>query len=240
MNFLQLEEDEKVQAYISVKEFKDDEYLIFSSKKGIVKKSSIMDYSRPRKKGIIAIKIDNGDEIVDVIKSNGQQDVLLATRQGLAIHFRESDIRCMGRNSRGVRGIRLKNDEDYVVSLVVCDKKDVEILSVSERGYCKKTKIDDYRLQNRSGSGIINIKTTKKTGLVISTKAVKKTDELMIITAESMMIRCSLGTVRCVGRNTQGVRGIKLKEKDKVVSIATFIDQDKEIEIVDSSNDQLL
>ncbi|OED34370.1 DNA gyrase subunit A [PVC group bacterium (ex Bugula neritina AB1)] len=232
VNLLNLSEDEKVQAYIPIKTFKDDEYLIFVSKKGLIKKSKLVDYSRPRSSGIIALTIEEGDELIDVIRSHGEQDVLISTHEGMAIRFNETDVRVMGRSAKGVRAIKLKKEHDFVVGVVILDT-DMDILTVSQNGYCKKTGMKHYRLQHRGGSGIINIKTTEKTGKVVTIKAVRNDDDIMVITANSMIIRYSVESIRAAGRNTQGVKAIRLKDKDLVASVAHVINASKEEEIAE-------
>ncbi len=232
VNLLNLSEDEKVQAYMPIKEFKENEHLVFASKKGLIKKSKLTAYSRPRSNGIIALTIEEGDELIDVMRSNGEQEILIATHEGMAVRFKESDVRVMGRSAKGVRAIKLKKDNDYVVGMVVLDH-DMAILTVSQNGYCKKTNIEQYRLQNRGGSGIINIKTVPKIGKVVAIKAVHNKDDIMVITVNSMIIRYTVTSIRAAGRNTQGVKAIKLKEKDLVASVAHVINEGKEDEIAE-------
>jgi DNA gyrase subunit A len=239
VNLLNLKEEEKVQAYIPVSEFVADEYLVFASKKGLVKKSRLENYSRPRSNGIIALTIEDGDELISVMRSNGTQDVLVATHEGMAVRFKESDVRVMGRSAKGVRAIKLKKENDRVVGMVVLDK-DMEILTVSENGFCKKTKMDQYRLQNRGGSGIINIKTTPKVGKVVAVKAVSKDDEVMVITAQSMIIRYAVKAIRSSGRNTQGVKAINLKDNDRVMSVAQVVNEGKVEEIAEIVEEEVV
>ncbi len=192
--------------------------LVMATKNGLVKKTSLSAYCNPRSTGVIALKLDDDDDLIGVALTTGEDEIMLGTKNGKIIRFDESDARSMGRVSRGVIGIKLK-DEDEVVSLVV-PKEDASFLTVTEKGYGKRTNLEEYRTQSRGGMGLIDIKTTKRNGNVVSMKSVRDDDEIMMITAKGIVIRTGLDQVREIGRNTQGVKLINLKEDDKLVAAA--------------------
>ncbi len=225
INFLELKPEDKIMALIPVKKFKEDSYLVMATKKGIVKKTSLEQYSRPRKGGIIGIHLDKGDDLVNVVLTDGNKDIILATKKGHAIRFDENNVRPMGRNTHGVIGIRLKKD-DEVIGMVIADE-DKKLLTVTENGYGKKTKIDDYRIIHRGGKGVINIKCSKRNGNVVSVKSVKEDDEIMLISREGILIRTSSDRISTIGRNTQGVRLMSLNENDKVKDITIIKEKDQ-------------
>jgi DNA gyrase subunit A len=229
VNLLNLSEKEQIQAMVPVKEFSDKDFLVFITKNGYIKRTNLNEFSRPRKGGIVALTIDEGDVLKEVKKTNGEEEILIATKHGYAIHFKENTIRKMGRTARGVRGINLRK-EDSVVGMVVVEKY-ASILTVTEKGYGKKTTFDAYRLQKRGGKGIINVKTTDKNGQVVSVKTVTPEDELMLMTKEGMVIRSAISGIRGVGRATQGIRLIRLKPEDKVVSVARVVSKEEEEEV---------
>ena len=222
VNLLNLKDKERVQACIPVKEFSEDKFLVFVSKQGLIKKSPLIDYSRPRKDGIIALTIQDGDELIDAKITNGSREIIIATRQGQAVRFNEDNVRPMGRAAKGVRAVNLKKDNDWVVGSVVSED-DETLLSITEKGYGKKTAVSEYRLTNRGGTGVKNVKVTDKVGSVVAVRAVTDEDELMMITANSMVIRSGVASVRFSKRNTQGVKMINLKGTDKVVSVARVL-----------------
>ncbi len=224
VNLLSLEKNEGVSAVIPVKDFDPDKFLFFITRKGVVKKTSLEAFSRPRQGGIIAALIDDGDEVVDVKLTDGHQQLLLATRKGMAIKFHESDVRPMGRSSRGVRGIRLSPD-DEVVGAVIADD-DSYLLTVTENGYGKRTRISDYRLINRGGKGVKNIICSPRNGLVVAVKAVNGSGDLLLITKKGVIIRTPVSDIRVIGRNTQGFRLMKPSPDDKVVSAAKVEDEE--------------
>jgi DNA gyrase subunit A len=225
VNLLHLSQDEKITAVFPIKEFKEDLYLFMATKKGVVKKTSLQAYSNPRVKGIAAIKIDYGDELIGVRITDGSKDINLSTRQGLSIRFNEKDVRKMGRVAHGVRGIRLKGD-DEVVSVDVLDK-DTTLLTVTEKGYGKRTKSQEYRLQSRGGKGIYTIKVTPKNGRVVGVLQVTDDDEIILIASSGKLIRTKASHISIIGRSTQGVRLINLAADDKVVGIARVVEKDE-------------
>lgn len=218
VNLLQLK-DEKITAWIPIDQFNENEYLVMLTRNGIVKRSSLNNYSNPRKSGIIAITLKEGDGLIDVKKTKGKQDLLLATRNGLAIRFNEEDAREIGRTGQGVIGIRLE-EGDCAVSISVCDRP--TMLTITENGFGKRTPTEEYRPQHRGGKGVINIKTGDRNGSVVATHAVDDSDEVLVISTHGKTIRTLVNQISIVGRNTQGVRIIKLEEKEKVAAFATF------------------
>jgi len=221
VNLLNLSPDEKIMSIINVREFDDKRQLVTATKNGIVKKTALSAYSNPRSSGLIALKLEENDDLIGAAITSGDDEIILGTRDGMAIRFHESDVRSMGRYSVGVRGIKLR-DGDEVVDMVVVEKG-AFLLTVCERGYGKRTDLDDYRVQSRGGLGLINIKTTERNGRVVALKAVHDDDELMMITANGMIVRTGLEEVRAIGRNTAGVRMISLKEGDKLVAVARLM-----------------
>ncbi len=222
VNLVEVEKDELISAVIPVKEFKEDQYLVFSTKKGLVKKTKLKSYSRPRKGGIWAINLREGDDVVDVVKTDGQEQLILATKRGMAVRFHETDVRSVGRNSMGVKGITLKKKDDEVIGMVVADTSKT-LLTITENGYGKRTEIEEYRLINRGGSGVINIKTTKRNGNVVKIKTVTEEDELMFISEEGQIIRTSAKFISVIGRNTQGVTIMRLNKGDKLADAAKIV-----------------
>jgi len=226
VNLLRISNEEKISATIPVRTFDNLHFLIMATERGVVKKTNLEAYSHPRKGGIAAIKIDEGDRVVNVSLTNGKEEVVLATRQGKSIRFSEKDVRPMARTARGVRGIRLRK-EDKVVGMEIAHKE-MSLLTVTSRGYGKRSNFSGYRIQNRGGSGVINIKTVEKKGKVIGIECVKEEDEVMIITSQGMVIRIPIKPIRVMGRSTQGVRLIKLKDGDQVRAIAPVVSYQKE------------
>jgi DNA gyrase subunit A len=192
-----------------------------ATKKGIVKKTVLDEYSRPREGGIRAINLVEGDELIDVKKTNGTQQILIATAEGQAVKFHEADARPLGRASKGVTGIRLKG-KDEVVGMVIANDNET-LLTITENGYGKRTGIDDYRLINRGGSGVINIQTTERNGKVVAVKCVTEEDELMLISKNGIIIRIPAKDISVIGRNTQGLRLMRMKEDDKVMSAEKIV-----------------
>jgi len=213
INLLQLASDEKVSATIPVKDFAGENFLVMATKTGLIKKTRLDEYSNPRKGGIIGMTIEKGDELIGVNLTNGKQELLLATRMGKAIRFSESQVRDMGRQAKGVKGISLGKG-DQVIAMET-PEKDNTVLTVTELGFAKRSPVGEYRIQSRGGKGIINIKVTKKNGPAVSLKTVSDKDELMVITQNGMFLRCPIKDIRATGRSSQGVRLIKLNEKDK-------------------------
>lgn len=227
-NLLQLDKEDTVKAYIRINDLKDDEfldshYIIMGSKMGIVKKTAVRAYSRPRSNGINAITIKEGDELLHAELTNGNNEVILASSAGYAIRFDEEQVRPMGRTAAGVRGMRLRNDEDEVVGMVCVNREAEEIpnlMVVSAKGYGKRSLLDEYRKIKRGGKGVKTISITEKTGKLISIKGVLDTHELMIINKSGLAIRMALDSVRVMGRATQGVRLIKLGKNDEIAAVA--------------------
>jgi DNA gyrase subunit A len=218
VNFLNLQPKETVTAVVPVREFDNGRNLVMVTRKGIVKRTGLSAFANPRKAGIIACNLDEGDELMAVRMTDGRQDVILATRKGMCIRFNESDVRSVGRTARGVRGISLAK-ADVVVGAEVVSTGSF-MLTVTEHGFGKRTEESGYRSQRRGGKGVIDIKTTKRNGPVIGARQVSNDDEVMIITSGGIMIRSSVGDVRPIGRNTQGVRLIDLGDEDRVVALA--------------------
>ena len=218
VNLIQIPSDRKLAGVVPVREFSEGRYVLMVTKKGVIKKTALSDFQNIRSNGIIAINIDEGDELLDVVLTDGTKRIFIATHNGFAIRFDEKNARPMGRATRGTRGIDLRKD-DYVVSLCAVSSDDSEkMLSVSEQGYGKQTPISTYRLQSRGGKGVINMKTTEKTGKVVAVFPVDADSEIMIITQQAKLIRLEAGHIRKTGRSAQGVRLIKTDEGDMVTS----------------------
>ncbi len=220
VNLLPLSSGETITAVIPVREFRDDRFLFMATKKGIVKKTVLMEYGKSKTNGLAAIRLDDDDDLIGVKATDGNQEIVLGTRDGIAIIFREADVRSMGRVSRGVRGIRL-NEMDEVVGMDTITQ-DSEIFSVTETGYGKRTKATEYRLQSRGGKGLINMRVTEKTGAVVGLRVVHDGQEILLITTEGIVIRTDIDGISLIGRNTQGVKVIKTNENDKVASFAVM------------------
>jgi len=218
INLLNLKDGDKITTLIPIKEFDDIHYLIMATKGGLVKKTKLKAYSRPRKGGIVGIKLREGDSLVKVKLTPGDLKFILATKKGYAVRFDENDVRDVGRNSMGVRGVRLSKD-DEVIGMEFATEE-ATLLTVTENGYGKRTDIIDYRLISRGGKGVINIKTSERNGNVIDIKTVKEGDEVMAISQNGIVIRMSVNDIAHIGRNTQGVRIMRLREGDKVTTIA--------------------
>ncbi|WP_075579302.1 DNA gyrase subunit A [Acidaminococcus massiliensis] len=221
-NLLPLEENEKVNAVIAVKSgISEDEkkFLFMATNLGVVKRTSVSEFKSARKGGLIAINLDEGEELIDVKLTSGHNDILLATRDGYAIHFQEDDVRPMGRTSHGVRGISLR-PHDSVVSMDSCVDDTGEVLTVTDKGQGKRTDISEYRVQSRGGKGIINLKVTNKTGLIVGSKFINESQEIMLISAAGIIIRMNAADISTYGRNAQGVKLMDLDEGDKVAALA--------------------
>jgi DNA gyrase subunit A len=225
VNLLNIDPTDEIASIVPVREFSDDHFLLFCTKEGKVKKTPLSAYGNVRSVGLIGINIREGDELIDGQITDGDNEVILATQKGKAIRFKERDARSMGRVSEGVRGIRL-GEEDHVVGMVVVRREDATLLVVSEGGMGKRTEIDAYRLQTRGGKGVINLKTSEKTGRVVAIKSVVPHDELMIITRKGVINRQRIDEIRVIGRATQGVRLVNLDESDVVMDVARVIPED--------------
>jgi len=225
-NLVSMEEGEKIAAMVAVKEFPEDKFIVMGTRLGVVKKTELSAFSNPRAGGIIAMGVEEGDAVIAVQVTDGSGEVFIATRYGMAIRFTETDVRPMGRTAYGVRGINLRGD-DFVVSMEVV-KPGGTLLTVTERGFGKRTEIEEYRVQSRGGVGIINIATTQRNGLVVGVAYVQEGDELLVITQQGMIIRMPTNDVRSIGRATQGVTLIDIEGEDKVVSIARLVEKEDE------------
>ena len=224
-NMINIPKDDKVMAYINTKDLKDQDYInshyiVMCTKKGVIKKTSLEKYSRPRSNGINAITIREGDQLLEAKMTTGNSQIMMAVRSGKAIRFEEEKVRAMGRTAAGVRGIRLANDNDEVVGMICVDDLSSSVLVVSENGYGKRSALEDYRITNRGGKGVKTINITDKTGDLISLKNVSDLDDLMVINKSGITIRIGVDTLRVMGRATQGVKIIRLREEDKIASVA--------------------
>ncbi len=224
VNLLQLEPEETVSTAISVKDFEEGKYLIMLTKNGVIKKTELMRYNTKLKGGIIAIKLDEGDELIDVKLTDGTKNIILGTHHGGAIMFNEKDVRTVGRDARGVRAVKLR-EGDYIVGMEIADEKEY-ILSVTEKGYGKRTPVEEYKVQGRGGMGVKNYNITDKTGNVIAIKAINDED-LIMITSEGVIIRIHSDEIRACGRASQGVRLIKLAEEARLSSISTILREEE-------------
>jgi DNA gyrase subunit A len=221
VNLLQIQPGDQVHAVLPIREFSADHFLLMCTNRGVVKRTPLSEFSRPRQAGIRAISLLEGERLVTVRETDGSRDVVLAASNGLAIRFREDDVRPMGRTARGVRGIALAGGQE-VVGMVVVDGEDTEILALTERGYGKRTPIEEYRPQNRGGKGLITIKCSARNGRLVGVRGVTPDDELMVITRRGTLIRIAIGSVSLLGRNTQGVRIINLAEDDIVAGMVSI------------------
>jgi DNA gyrase subunit A len=236
-NLINIEQDDKVKAFICTQDLKDEDYVnsnyvIMATKMGQVKKTSLEQYSRPRSNGINAITIKDGDELLEAKLTNGNSQIMLAVQSGKAIRFEESKTRPMGRNASGVRGIRLKDEKDEVVGMISVNDMDANILVVSENGFGKRSSLEDYRLTNRGGKGVKTISITEKTGKLVSLKSVSDNDDLMIINKSGIAIRMQVEDLRVMGRATQGVKVISLKDGDSIAAVAKVMKDDDDLEDV--------
>jgi DNA gyrase subunit A len=233
INLLNISQDEKVTAIMPVREFGAEDYLLTATKKGVVKKTKLSEYNTQRRDGLIALTLDCDDELIGVRLTHGLDDVLLATRLGMAVRFAENDIRPMGRVARGVRGIKLK-PADFVIAMDTVEPSDAHttVLSITENGYAKRSLLTEYRKTNRGGTGIIGHRLTEKTGLVAGIKLVRGEEELMLITDLGKIIRQEVQGISVLGRASQGVKAVNTKEKDeqteaaRVTAIAKFVSRD--------------
>ena len=221
INLLNLERSNKLSAVLPVKEFSNDKFLVLVTKEGVVKKTSLSAYSKPRMGGVKGVELREGDSLIGAFITSGTNELVIATKDGRAVRFNEQDVRSVGRNSIGVRGINIKSSE--VVGAGLADNK--YVLTITENGFGKRTLVEDYRLINRGGSGVINIKCTPKNGKVVSIKIVGDDDELMFITKKGVVIRTPVNGISVIGRNTQGVRIMRLDPDDSIVSVARIINE---------------
>jgi DNA gyrase subunit A len=224
VNLLNLSPQEKVNTILPLKEFAKGKFITFMTKRGIIKKTALEVYSNPRVGGIIAIHLDEGDELISTKLTDDQQHLFLGTKMGKAIHFPETQIREIGRTARGIKGLRISK-EDEVVGMEVVSPY-TQILTVTANGYGKRTQASEYRVQNRGGSGIFTVKRTQKTGDVVSIKTVADEDELMLIADQGKIIRLRAVDIPIQGRTTQGVRLITLEEGERVVAVAKLAEKE--------------
>ncbi len=234
-NLINIEPDDKVKAFINVKTLADEDYinnnyLIMCTEKGTIKKTTLEAYSRPRQNGINAITINEGDQLLEVKLTNGSNDIVIALQSGRAIRFNEGDVRPMGRNAAGVRGITLANENDKVVGMVCISNLESNLLVVSEKGYGKRSAIDEYRITRRGGKGVKTLNITEKTGNLVAIKEVSDLDDLMIINRSGVLIRLAVSNLRVMGRATQGVRLIRLNEDDIISSVEKIENVEVEVE----------
>jgi DNA gyrase subunit A len=230
-NLLQLKPEEKLSAFLPVREFKEGHYLTFATRRGLVKKTDLMQYSSPRPSGLIAIALEEGDEVVGVRLTDGKSEIILSTAEGQAIRFEESEVRPMGRSTYGVRGMTL-DEGDQLVSIDLVEAG-ASLLAVAEKGYGKRTEMDEYRQTHRGGKGIITMKTTDKTGRVIGIRMVTDDDQIMLVSSGGKVVRIRVKEIRVIGRNTQGVRLIDLEEGERVSSVARLAEREDDTEGTD-------
>ncbi len=221
-NLINLQGDESVKAFLAVKDFVADQFIVMTTKKGVIKKCELTEFDNPMARGIIAMSLDEGDELIGASITNGKNFIFLGSHQGQAIRFPESEVRAMGRPAHGVWAMDLAED-DYLIGMEVVEK-DGLILSIAEHGYGKRTALEDYRLTRRGGKGVINMKTTKKTGPVVAILSVKEDSDLMIVTQSGKIIRIESSTIRQAGRSTQGVRLVTMEEGDQVAAASVIPD----------------
>ncbi len=240
VNLLALAGEEEVTATLPVKEFRDDRYVVMATRKGTIKKTELSAYGNPRLGGIIALTLDDGDKLIGVEITDGQREILLGTRQGIVIRFKEEDVRAVGRTARGVRGITLDEGNEVIGMETITPDSTAAILTVTEYGYGKRTAVSEYRLQGRAGRGIISVKVTDRNGPAVSFHQVREDDEIMIITAEGKILRTKVDAVREISRNAQGVRLIDMGESDRVVGVAKLAETTPEGPIDADGDEPLL
>ena len=236
VNLLGTEPGEKVKAFVSVKTFDEEKYIVMATRKGIIKKTKLSAYGKPRKGGIYAIDIREGDELIEAKITNGENDIVLGTREGKSIRFPETDARPMGRKTKGVIGIKLSTKEDYVVGMVVV-RREGTLLVATEKGFGKRTEVMQYRIQKRSGKGVLAMRTNKKVGKMVAIMEVVDTDDLMVITDTGVLIRQPVDSIRTIGRVTQGVKLIRLDEGAKISSLSRVVHVESE-NTEEETNDQ--
>lgn len=242
VNLLNLSQDEKISAILSVREFSEDKYIMMATRQGVVKKTPLLEYSHPRAGGILAVNLDEGDKLIEVALTDGKQDVLLASKNGKSIRFREEDARPQGRVTRGVRGMTLE-DDDFVIGMeIVNDMTGSTIFTVTENGFGKRTELGEYRAQSRGGKGVITIKTTDRNGCVVNIKQVTDENDMMLISDQGKILRVPVAGFSIIGRNTQGVRLMVTEPDERIVAVAKLAEKDEpeesaEDEFVDGISD---
>ena len=242
-NMLNIEPDDRINAFLHVRKLRDEDfckshYVVFATQRGVIKKTCLTEYSRPRTNGVNAININDDDRVISVVLTNGTDEIIMANRNGRAIRFSESAVRTMGRNATGVRGMMLDDGDDEVVGMVCVNDRDREtVLVVSEQGYGKRSVVDDYRITNRGGKGVRTLNITDKTGRVVAIKSVTEDQDLMIINKSGITLRLRVADIRQAGRATQGVRLIDLKKRNDVISSVCQVptDDEEEVETVDGT-----
>jgi len=227
LNLIEKEKDENISSFVMVKDFQEELYVTMVTKLGVIKKTKLESYSNIRRNGINAININKGDSLVEVKLTNGTQEIVIGTHNGQAIRFNESQVREMGRTATGVRGVKLGKG-DFVIGLVAVIRPSATVLVVTDRGFGKRSDLADYRVTNRGGKGVITVKTTDKVGKLISIKEVTDSDDLMIITSKGILIRQKMKDIRVMGRNSQGVKVIRLSEHDTISAVARIVEDDKD------------
>ncbi len=227
VNLIKVGKGEKITAVLPVREFNEGQFLVFATRNGYIKKTDLMAFAKPRPSGLIALTIDDSDQLINVRLTEGDSEVLIATKQGMAIRFSEADVRPMGRSARGVKAINLKKAGDGVVGMVILDDKVSSILTVTTKGYGKRTEVGEYRTQSRGGSGIINCKLTDRNGAVAAVCAAEEEDQLMVVTDKGMMIRTRVEQISTLGRSTQGVRVLNVAGGENVSSVARMMEADE-------------
>ncbi|MGC8595521.1 MAG: DNA gyrase subunit A [Candidatus Kryptoniota bacterium] len=225
VNLISKMPDEMITAFLPVKDFGDASFVTMVTKRGFVKKVALEEFSNPRRVGIIAIGLDRGDRLIDAQLTNGKQDIIIGTRNGFALRFNEKDVRPMGRNARGVRGINLSRGDD-VIGMIVISRSDSSVLVVSDKGFGKRSEIEEYSLRRRGGKGLITVKTSDRNGKLLAIKEVIDNDDIMIVTAKGFLIRQHVKDIRLAGRNTQGVRLIRLQANDSIAAVARVLAED--------------
>jgi len=241
---INLPKDDKVMAYVNTKDLKDEEFInshfiVMCTKKGVVKKTSLEQYSRPRTNGINAITIREGDQLLEAKMTTGSSQIMMAVKSGKSIRFEEEKVRSMGRTAAGLRGIRLADDNDEVIGMICIDDLESSVLVVSDNGYGKRSAVEDYRITNRGGKGVKTISITDKTGNLVSIKNVTDEDDLMIINKSGVAIRLAVENLRVMGRATQGVRLINLKGNDSIAAVAKVMREDEEdIEVTEGLEEE--
>ncbi len=233
VNLIDIDKDDSIKTFVPVDNLEDEEYInnnyiIMSTKNGKVKKTTLEAYSRPRRDGIIAINIDDDDSLLEAALTNGESNIILANRKGRAIRFHEDEVRDMGRNTTGVKGMDLGDDNELVDMVVLKNTHQATVLAISENGYGKRSKVEDYREQSRGGKGVITLKVTKKTGELIALKEVSDKDDLMVITEGGKVIRMNCGDIRTMGRNTQGVRIMRLDKEGQIAAVTRVVNEEED------------
>ena len=228
VNLLQLDPGEKVTTVIPVDVFAEGNYLLMTTKNGLIKKTKLMEYSNVRKSGLQGISLKDDDELIDVRLTDGENDIVMVTKKGMSIKFNEKDVRSVGRVSQGVIGMKL-NDDDCIVGMEVIENEKDYLLAITENGFGKRTELEEYRHQTRAGKGVLTYKITEKTGDLVAVKIVKDTDDVMLITDSGVIIRLNVGEISILGRSTQGVTLMRTNDGGKVVSLAKVANEDEEL-----------